>query len=268
MRLGAALNAAVTGPAGAPVVVFVHGFGCGQGMWRRVAPAFETDFRVVLLDLPGSADSDPSSYDPERHAHLEGYADDILGLLDELGLDDVTVVGHSVASMIGVLAHVAAPSVVTRLVLVTPSACYLDDGDYRGGFSASDIEDLLVMMGRNQLGWQAALSGMVAGADHEAARAELEDSFCRTPPEVALQFAEVTFRSDNRTDLDRVAAPTLVVQVRDDAIAPMSAGAYVHEHITGSQLQVLETRGHAPHLSDPEAVVSAIGGFLGVPARG
>jgi sigma-B regulation protein RsbQ len=268
MGLGALLNAAVTGPVGAPVVVFVHGFGCGQGMWRAIAPAFETDHRVVLLDLPGSADSDRSSYDPVRHAHLEGYAQDVLRLLDELGLDGVTFVGHSVASMIGVLAHLEAPSVVSRLVLLAPSACYVDEGDYRGGFSASDIDDLLVMMGRNQLGWQAALSGMVAGERHETARAELEDSFCRTPPEVALQFAEVTFRGDNRADLDRVTAPTLVLQVRDDAIAPMSAGTYVHEHIRGSRLEVLETRGHAPHLSDPEAVVSAIGGFLGVPARG
>lgn len=268
MGLGAALNVAVTGPAGAPVVVFVHGFGCGQGMWRHVAPVFEVDHRVVLFDLPGAADSDPSSYDPERHAHLDGYAEDVLRVLDELGLDDVTFVGHSVASMIGVLAHLAAPSVITRLVLVSPSACYVDDGDYRGGFSASDIDDLLLMMGRNQLGWQSALSGMVAGADHEAARRELEDSFCRTRPEVALQFAAVTFRSDNRGDLSRVTAPTLVLQVRDDAIAPMTAGAYVHEQIRGSRLQVLETRGHAPHLSDPDSVVSAIGEFLGVPTRG
>ena len=183
------------------MVVFLHGFGCGQGMWRLVAPAFEAEHRVLLMDLPGAADSDPTTYDAERHASLEGYAEDVLQVLDELGLEDVTVVGHSVASMIAVLAQLAAPRVVTRLVLLTPSACYLDDGVYHGGFGPADIDDLLAMMERNQLGWQAALSGMVAGDGHDDARGELEDSFCRTRPEVALQFAAVTFRSDNRSDL-------------------------------------------------------------------
>ncbi len=261
------LNAALTGPAGAPVVVFLHGFGCGQGMWRLVAPAFEAEHRVLLMDLPGAADSDPTTYDAERHAALGGYAQDVLQVLDELGLEDVTVVGHSVASMIAVLAHLDAPAVVTRLVLLTPSACYLDDGDYHGGFAPADIDDLLAMMERNQLGWQAALSGMVAGSGHNDAQTELEDSFCRTRPEVALQFAAVTFRSDNRPDLAQVAAPTLVLQVRDDVIAPMSAGQFVHEQIAGSRLRLLETTGHAPHLTDPDDVIAEIGGFLDVPVR-
>jgi sigma-B regulation protein RsbQ len=266
VEMADALNVVTTGRTDGPALVFVHGFGCGQAMWRHVTPAFEADHRVVLLDLPGSADADPSSYDPVRHASLQGYADDVVAVLDELGLDDVTLVGHSVSSMIGVLAHIAAPSAVTRLVLVSPSARYLDDGDYRGGFGPADIDDLLEMMDRNHLGWQTPLSGLVAGADHDEARLELEDTFCRTQPEIAAQFAEVTFRGDNRSDLERVAAPTLVLQVRDDVIAPMSAGEFVSEHITGSRLVVLETRGHVPHLSVPVAVVAAIGEFLRVPA--
>jgi sigma-B regulation protein RsbQ len=272
VEMASRLNVVVTGPAGAPALVFLHGFGCGQGMWRHVTPSFESDHRIVLFDLPGSGDADPAAYDPERHGSLEGYADDVLQVLADLGLDQdqrgVTLVGHSVASMIGVLAHVAAPSVVTRLVLVSPSARYIDDGDYRGGFAPADVEDLLETMDRNHLGWQRPLSGLVAGADHDETRAELEDSFCRTPPEIAAQFAAVTFRGDNRADLDRVTAPTLVLQVRDDAIAPMSAGEYVHDHIAGSELVVLETRGHAPHVSDPDDVVAAISGFLGVLAPG
>ena len=268
MDMAGRLNARLTGPPDAPALVLVHGFGCGQGMWRLVAPAFADDFRVLLLDLPGSADSDPASYDPVRHSSLDGYAQDVLRVLDELELTDVTFVGHSVASMIGVLTHVAAPAVVSRLVLVSPSACYLDDGDYRGGFTQTDIDDLLTMMERNQLGWQGALSGMVAGADHEEVRAELEDTFCRTRPDVALQFAAVTFRADNRADLAHVIAPTLVIQVTDDVIAPMSAGEYVHQQISGSRLRVIDTRGHAPHLTDPDEVVAAILDFLPVDARG
>jgi sigma-B regulation protein RsbQ len=266
MEVGGALNATMTGTSGAPVLVFVHGFGCGQEMWRLVAPAFAQDHRVILLDLPGSAASDPSTYDAERHSTLEGYADDILQVLRELAVDDVTFVGHSVASMMGVLAHLKEPSLVTRLVLVSPSARYVDDGDYRGGFSQADVDDLLAMMERNQLGWQGALSGMVAGESHVAARAELDDSFCRTRPDVALHFATVTFTGDNRADLPRVAAPTLILQVRDDLIAPISAGEYVHEQIAGSRLQIIETRGHAPHLTDPDAVVSAMRDFMPVGA--
>jgi sigma-B regulation protein RsbQ len=268
MELAGRLNARLTGPPDAPVLVFVHGFGCGQGMWRLVVPAFADDFRVLLFDLPGSADSHPSSYDPVRHSSLDGYAQDVLSLLEELELTDVTFVGHSVATMIGVLAHLEAPTVVTRLVLVSPSACYVDDGDYKGGFSEADIDDLLAMMERNQLGWQGPVSGMVAGADHEDARSELEDSFCRTQPDVAVQFAAVTFRGDNRADLALVTAPTLVIQVSDDVIAPMSAGEHVHEHIEGSRLRVLETRGHAPHLTDAADVVAAIHDFLPVKSRG
>jgi len=267
VELGVALNASLTGPAGAPVLMFVHGFGCGQAMWRHVAPAFQATHRVLLLDLPGSGEVDPAAYDPQRHAALDGYAGDLVNLLDELGLHDVTVVGHSVAATMGILAHLASPEVVTGLVLVSPSARYIDDDDYRGGFAASDIEDLLRTMEQNHLGWQSPLSGLVAGDGREVVRVELEQSFCRTDPEIAAQFADVTFRADNRSDLQRVTCPTLVLQVRDDVIAPVSAGEYVHEHIAGSHLRVLETRGHAPHVSDPAEVVAAIAEFVGVPAH-
>ncbi len=266
MTLASQLNVVERGPSAAPVIVFLHGFGCGQAMWRHVAPALERDHRVLLLDLPGSGDAESAAYDFERHASLEAYAEDVLRVLEELDLSDVILVGHSVAAMIGVLAHNAAPSVVTRLVLVTPSARYIDDASYRGGFASADIDDLLEMMERNHLGWQEPLSGLVAGEDHDETRAELEESFCRTRPDIAAQFAAVTFRSDNRADLDRVTAPTLILQVREDAVAPMTAGLYVHEHITGSTFVVLETRGHAPHVSDPDEVVQAIGGFLRAPA--
>lgn len=268
VRLASGLNAVLTGPAGAPVLVFLHGFGCGQAMWRYVVPAFEAEHRVLLLDLPGSGNADPRAYDAERHESLQGYADDLLRLLDELGLDDVTIVGHSVSSMIAVLAHVASPRTVSRLVLVVPSARYLDDEGYCGGFTPPEIDELIGVMQRNHLGWQGPLSDLVAGEGHHESRAELEDNFCRTQPEIAAQFAAVTFRGDNRNDLQRVKAPTLVLQVRHDVIAPLTAGQFVHEHIAGSHLQVLETSGHAPHLSDPDVVVAAISGFLSVPVPG
>jgi sigma-B regulation protein RsbQ len=265
MSLADALHATVHGPAGAPAMVFVHGFGCGQHMWRHVAPAFEDDHRVVLLDLPGSGAADPQSYDPARHSSLTGYADDLARLLDELDLGPAVLVGHSVSAMTGVLLQIARPDLVERLVLVTPSARYLDDDDYAGGFTERDIDDLLDLMSRNHLGWQDPLADLVAGDPGSEVRDELDRSFCRTDPAIAAQFAAVTFRGDNRDDLPRVTAPTLVVQASDDVVAPLSAGTYVRDAIPRARMEVVATRGHCPHLTAPEATVAAVRRFLDAP---
>ncbi|WP_229053432.1 alpha/beta fold hydrolase [Aeromicrobium sp. Leaf350] len=262
MRRADLLNASVRGPAGAPAIVFVHGFGCGQHMWRHVAPSFEGGHQVVLLDLPGSGDAADDAYDSGRHGTLDGYRDDLAALLDELGLRDVTLVGHSVSAMIGVLLQVARPDLVSRLVLVTPSARYIDAGAYVGGHSETDIDELLDLMSRNHLGWQDPLATMVAGAPDSATHGELEQAFCRTRPEVAAEFAAVTFRGDNRADLPLVSVPTLVLQSSDDVIAPESAGEYVRDAIPGAAYEVVETRGHCPHLTAPDATIAAIAQFL------
>lgn len=256
-------NVSVAGPSGARPMVFVHGFGCDQHMWRHVAPAFEQDYRIVLLDLLGSGGSDLDAYDEVRHATLHGHATDVLDVLRELELRDVVLVGHSVAAMIGVLAHIAEPDTISRLVLVTPSARYIDAASYRGGFSESDIGNLLDLMASNHLGWQGPLSALVLPATEQPrAAAELEESFCRTRPDIAAHFAEVTFLSDNRADLPLVSAPTLVVQSRVDAIAPASAVEFVSDAIAGATHVAIDTTGHCPHLSAPEATVAAIEQFM------
>lgn len=262
MVLTEALDVRVSGPDGAPVVVLVHGFGCGQSMWRQVAPMLAESFRVVSFDLPGSGGADPATYDSARHGSLEGYRDDVLALLREMDLADVTYVGHSVAAMIGVLASIEAPEVVARLVLVAPSARYVNDGDYVGGFGANDIDELVGLMQRNQLGWQAPLADLVSGQGEPGARDELYDSFCRTRPEVAAEFADVTFRGDNRADLPCVSVPTLVLQSAHDLVAPMTAGLFVHERISRSRFRVIDTTGHCPHLTAPAPTASAILDFL------
>jgi sigma-B regulation protein RsbQ len=262
------LNASVRGPAGAQAIVFVHGFGCGQHMWRHVAPSFEDEYRVVLLDLPGSGAAAAASYDTERHASLEGYRDDLALLLRELDLTSVVLVGHSVSAMIGVLLQVAHPDLVDRLVLVTPSARYLDDDGYVGGFSQGDIDELLELMSRNHLGWQNPLATLVAGDPASAAQTELEQAFCRTRPEIAAQFAGVTFLGDNRADLPLVTAPTLVVQSAEDSVAPMSAGTYVRDAIPGAAFEVLATRGHCPQLTAPAETVRVLQEFLRTPRPG
>jgi sigma-B regulation protein RsbQ len=256
------LNASVRGPAGAQPIVFVHGFGCGQNMWRHVVAAFEGEYRVVLLDLPGSGGATAASYDPDRHASLDGYREDLVSLLRELDLTSVIFVGHSVSAMIGVLLQISNPELVDRLVLVAPSARYVDDTGYDGGFSEADVEELLELMSRNHLGWQDPLATMVAGGPDSDARTELEQAFCRTRPEVAAQFAAVTFRGDNRADLPRVTAPTLIIASAEDSIAPMTAGTYVRDAIPRADFEVVPTRGHCPHLTAPADTAAAIRRFL------
>ena len=248
---------------GPRTMVFAHGFGCDQNMWRFVAPAFEHDFKTVLFDHVGAGQSDLAAYDAKKYSSLSGYADDLVEICRELGLTGAVFVGHSVSAMIGILASLKAPHLFESLVLVGPSPRYIDDGAYVGGFSASQIDELLESLDDNHLGWSAAMAPAIMGnADRPELADELANSFCRTDPEIAKAFARVTFTSDNRADLSRVTARTLILQCRDDIIASEVVGQYVHEHVPGSQMVVLDASGHCPNLSAPEAVVSAIRKFI------
>ncbi|TFV63848.1 alpha/beta hydrolase [Geodermatophilus sp. DF01-2] len=245
-------------------MVFAHGFGCAQEMWRLVAPAFAVDHRVVLFDHVGSGRSDLSAYDPGKYGSLDGYAADVVEICRELALDDVVFVGHSVSAMIGVLAAARAPGLFGALVMVGPSPRYVDDDGYTGGFSREDVAALLESLDSNHVGWSAAMAPVVMGSpDRPELTAELTDSFCRTDPDVARQFARVTFLSDNRADLPGVRVPTLVLQCRADAIAPEVVGRYVHAQVAGSVFTLLTATGHCPHLSAPEETTAAIRDFLG-----
>jgi sigma-B regulation protein RsbQ len=244
-------------------MLFAHGFGCDQHMWRHVAPRFNEEFRVVLFDHMGAGGSDLSAYDPVRYGSLDAYAEDVLAICRELHLHHVIFVGHSVSAMIGVLAAVKEPDTFAKLVLVGPSPRYIDDDDYVGGFSESDISELLDSLESNYLGWSSAMAPVIMGnADRHELGDELTESFCRTDPEIARQFAGVTFRSDNRADLPNVTTPTLILQSRLDVIAPTSVGTYVANAIADSRLVVLDATGHCPNLSAPDATADAIAEFV------
>jgi sigma-B regulation protein RsbQ len=253
----------VSGVPGGRPIVFAHGFGCDQGMWRFVAPDFEVDHRVVLFDQVGFGESDLTAYDSDRYGSLRGYAADLIEICRELELTDVVFVGHSVSAMIGVLAFKEAPELFGALVMVGPSPRYVDDGDYTGGFSRSDIAGLLDSLESNHLGWSAQMAPVIMGnPDRPELGEELTSSFCRTDPGVASRFARVTFLSDNRDDLAAVTAPTLILQCTDDVIAPETVGRYVHEAIPGSVFTKLAATGHCPNLSAPEETTAAIRAFL------
>lgn len=252
----------LAGPEDAPVVMLANGFGCDQNMWRLVAPELARDFRVVTFDHVGSGRSDLSAWEPGRYASLDGYADDILRICGELDLRQVVFVGHSVSAMMGVLAANREPERFSKLILVGPSPRYVDDTDYRGGFSQGDIDELLESLDSNYLGWSAAMAPVIMGNPERPKLAgELTNSFCRTDPQIARAFARTTFLSDNRADLAKVTVPTLILQCSRDVIAPPEVGAFVHAQIRGSTLITLPATGHCPHLSAPQATLAAITSF-------
>jgi sigma-B regulation protein RsbQ len=256
-------NVNFTGAAQGQPMLFAHGFGCDQHMWRYVAPRFEPDFRVILFDHIGAGHSDLSAYDPARHGTLDGYADDVVDICRELDLTDVIFVGHSVSAMIGVLAAIKESTRFAKLVLVSPSARYTNDGSYVGGFEDGDIDELLGSLESNYLGWSSAMAPVIMGnVDHPELGEELTASFCRTDPDIARRFAEATFRSDNRADLPQVATSTLILQCTNDVIAPIAVGEFVRDAMPHASMVLLEATGHCPNLSAPEETAAAIASFV------
>jgi sigma-B regulation protein RsbQ len=262
--MGATLrnNVRVSGQ-GSKTMLFAHGFGCDQNMWRYMAPAFEDAYRVIVFDHVGAGRSDLAAYDREKYGTLDGYATDVLDICEELGLKDVIFVGHSVSAMIGVLAAVRAPARFEALVLIGPSPRYINDDGYVGGFSRQDIEELLTSLDSNYLGWSALMAPAIMGnPDRPELSTELANSFCRTDPEIAGHFARVTFLSDNRDDLPLVTVPTLILQCSDDIIAPPAVGEFTHSNMATSEFVTLKATGHCPNLSAPEETSAAVKAFL------
>lgn len=248
------------GPA---TMFFAHGFGCDQHMWRLIGPAYAERYRTVRFDLVGSGDSDLAAYDPVKYDSLQGYADDVLEIVREFGEGPVIFVGHSVSAMIGMLADLAEPGRFAAQIMIGPSPCYINDDGYVGGFTRTDIDSLLETLESNYLGWSSSMAPAIMGSPEQPELGvELTNSFCRTDPEIAKQFARVTFLSDVRSELPKLQTPTLLVQCHDDLIAPMSVGEYMHRMLPRSELSVVQNVGHCPHLSAPGASAAAIDAFL------
>ncbi len=248
---------------GSQPMLFAHGFGCDQNMWRFITPAFEHDYKIVLFDYVGSGKSDISAYSPERYATLQGYAKDVLEICEELQLRNIIFVGHSVSAMIGMLAAIEQPKYFSKMVMVGPTPSYINDGNYIGGFERKDIEELLDTMEKNYIGWANFLAPDIMGnSDRPFLGEELAQSFCSTDPVIARRFAETTFFSDNRTDLKYNKIETLVLQCSEDMIAPLEVGDYLAKHLPFSSLRVMKATGHCPHMSHPGEVIALMKEFL------
>jgi sigma-B regulation protein RsbQ len=244
-------------------IVFAHGYGCDQNMWRHIVPAFEKDYQIVLFDHVGAGNSDPRAFNSTRHSSLQGYADDVLDICSALDLKNVIFVGHSVSAMIGVLAAIKEPARFAKLVLIGPSPCYINSENYTGGFSKEDIEGLLVSLDSNYLGWSQTMAPVIMGRpDRPELGEELSNSFCRMDPKIAKHFARVTFLSDNRHDLSRLEIPSLILQCSNDIIAPTEVGHYLHKNLSGSHFVQMKASGHCPNLSAPEETIAEIKAFI------
>lgn len=248
---------------GTQPMLFAHGYGCDQNMWRFVYPAFEEEYKVILFDHVGAGNSDHTFYSEDKYDSLEGYAEDILEICEELDLRDVILVGHSVSSMIAVLAEITAPEKFAHLILVSPSPRFINEDGYVGGFDKEDIDELMDALDSNYLGWSANIAPVImANPDKPELVNELTNSFCRTNPEIAKHFAQVTFLADNRKDLPRVKTPSLILQCSEDVLAPREVGEYVHKNIQNSVFHLLKATGHCPNLSAPEETVEAINKYM------
>lgn len=248
---------------GTQAIVFAHGYGCDQKMWRFITPAFEKDYRIILFDHVGSGNSDQSAYDFEKYSSLKGYAEDLNEILDSLDLQKAIFVGHSVSSMIGVLAAADRPELYEKLILIGPSPCYINDNEYFGGFSDEDIDELIATLESNYLGWSSFITPVIIGnPELPEYSEELKNSFCAMNPDIAKHFAKVTFLGDNREDLSRVSTSTLIIQCHPDVIAPVRVGEFVHKKIPNSKYVLLNSPGHCPHLTAPDQVISSIHSYL------
>jgi len=244
-------------------MIFAHGFGCDQNMWRYVAPAFESDYRTVLFDNVGAGKSDLSAYSYEKYDTLDGYADDIVEIAQALQLEKPVLVGHSVSAMVGLLAVLKQPQLFSALIMIGPSPCYINEGEYVGGFTKDQLDELLDAMQDNHLGWSATMAPAIIGnQDRPELGEELTASFCHTDPDIALHFARTTFYGDHRHILGPAPVPALILQCSEDVIAPVDVGKFMHEKMPGSSLVLMKATGHCPNLSAPEETIAAIGAFL------
>ena len=248
---------------GSRCMMFAHGFGCDQNMWRFITPAFENNFTLILFDYVGSGKSDVAAYNRDRYASLNGYAQDVIEICEALEVTNAIFVGHSVSGMIGLLAAIKRPDYFSDLILVGPSPCYINDGTYKGGFERKDIEELLDTMNKNYIGWANFLApAIMKNADRPELTQELAESFCSTDPVISRQFAVATFFSDNRGDLLKLKKPTLIMQCSEDVIAPTEVGYYLHKHLLDSTLRVMKATGHCPHMSHPDETIDVIKSYL------
>jgi sigma-B regulation protein RsbQ len=256
-------NINITG-SGEKTVLLAHGFGCDQNMWRFMLPELEKQFTVVVFDYVGSGQSDLESFSTKRYSSLEGYAKDVEEILVALDLDNVSIIGHSVSSIIAGITSTHVGDRISDITMICPSPCFMNlPPDYVGGFERDDLEELINLMDKNYIGWANYLAPLVMGAGHSSELiGELSGSFCSTDPIVAKTFAKATFFSDYRSLLKDILTPALILQSDKDSLASPEVGKYMAENIPDSQLELIQAEGHCLHMTDPDLIIPLLINFI------
>lgn len=255
-------NVNISGNGKQPLL-FAHGLGCDQQMWRFITTAFEKDYKIVLFDNIGSGKSDPAYYDKENYSSLQGYANDILAIAEALALKDIIFVGHAVSSMTGLLAAISAPEIFRKIIMVSPSPCYINDKNYTGGFEKKDIELLLDDMGKNFYKWAVSFAPVsMQNPGRPQLTKELDDRMCHSDPAITIDFAKAAFLADHRNDLPKLKMPSLIMQCSEDILAPVQVGEYMQKNMPQSTLRIMKATGHCPHISAPEETIEIMKQFL------
>ncbi|ABM03599.1 alpha/beta hydrolase fold protein [Psychromonas ingrahamii 37] len=258
-------NVKIIGKKNAPILMLAHGFGCDQNMWQYMLPELESHYKIILFDYVGSGNSLLTDYSKEKYSTLEGYAKDIVDIIEALNLKDVTIIAHSVSSIIASIAAIKRPELIKHLVMVCPSPCFLNiPPDYEGGFERSDLEDLIELMDKNYIGWANYLAPLIMGNSQSPELiGELSGSFCSTDPLVAKTFAKATFFSDHRHILKNITCPVLILQSASDSLAGINIGYYMAEKIAHNELAIINAEGHCLHMTNHQDIIPIILRFIG-----
>lgn len=249
--------------SGAETLVLIPGFGTEQSAWRHVVEAMRDRYRIVLFDLAGVGPGNQSHYEHSSYPTLDAYARDVVTILETLHIGDCICVGHSVAGMVAALASIKAPHLFRKLVMLGASACYRNVGDYRGGFDSAAIDALIESATQDYMQWTIRFGQMVVSrpAEDPTVR-EFAATLRAMRPDMALSLLLTILRSDFRNRLDEVKVPAVVLQARKDAAVTRDAANYLHDHLAGSVLEILDASGHLPHMSAPTTVIAALNRHL------
>lgn len=261
MRKFERLHGIITGQ-GTTTVLLGHGFGTDQSAWAGVRGWLEDRYRVVSYNLAGAGIGGEASYEPKRYSSLFGYADDLLEIADELELENCIYVAHSVSCMIGAAAAVARPQLFSRLMMVGGSPRYLNEPGYRGGFDQPDLNSVYDGMAANFQAWAAGFVPSVVGVPDNAALNEFARMLFLMRPDIALNTCRTIFQSDMREIVPRLARRSHIVQTREDMAVPLEVAHWLHQHIAGSTLDVIDAEGHVPHLTAPDEIIRVFERYL------
>jgi pimeloyl-ACP methyl ester carboxylesterase len=251
-------NVTISGTAG-PILVLQHGFGTDLTVWHKLLPGLDPHFQIVRMDLAGAGSLGWQSFDPARYDHIEAHADDLLRVLDDLGVDECLFVGASVGSMVGLLASIERPRLFRKVICIGASPRYLNAIDYVGGFEQEHLDAMFELMNRDYQGWISGFAPLaVRGLPESEAVQEFSAGLFSLRPDIALSTARMIFQSDYRRQLTLIGVPVVLLQSRSDIAVPDEVGEYLNTHIRNSVLEVMPTEGHFPHLSAPEIVLPAL----------